>query len=347
MTLTPGVRNEELRRLRSVYPPDRASERLTAASHRRSVAGTLPAGMKRVVKGVIRRAIAWYVDPTAQAAAKHAARAASRRLEAQLPERGLGDEARITAINHELLTAEFRALRQTVEEMRRQPAMPNSLDPEALSERFRRDTQETVATQRERYLEMLRGHDPVLQVGCGRGELVGALTEAGIDAAGVDVDADAIAEAEALGRNVGLADALDALRMREPGSLGAVVALHHVAQQEVERVLDMVELAADRLRPGGLLIAEAPNPASLLVLQNTYLDPVQARPLHPSLLAFLCERAGFRNVEIRFYDPARSSQLPLIAGDAVPDWAATINTAFSRLNEVLFGPQAYAVIATA
>ena len=42
--------------------------------------------------------------------------------------------------------------------------------------------------------------------------------------------------------------------------------------------------------------AETPNPASLVVLGNSYvLDPTHVRPLHPSLMVFLCEGAGFRD----------------------------------------------------
>jgi hypothetical protein len=38
------------------------------------------------------------------------------------------------------------------------------------------------------YVGLLRGHEPVLDVGCGRGELLDLLREEGIEASGVDVD---------------------------------------------------------------------------------------------------------------------------------------------------------------
>jgi hypothetical protein len=79
------------------------------------------------------------------------------------------------------------------------------------------------------------------------------------------------------------------------------------------------------------------------------------RPLHPSLLSFLCEKAGFRDVRLRFFSPATDYHLPMVTlpGDEapgdVPAWAHqladTVNTGFGRLNEVLFGPQDYAVVA--
>lgn len=403
MTITPGLQDDELRRLRALYPRDpretEADERTAGAPGHE--AGGARAVLKRVAQRVIRRGIAWYVDATAEEAAVRAARATYRRLEAQLPDRGLGDEARITAINMELLKGEFRGLLRTIEDLgqaiapaaglagaasrmaeirerlndldRRTrataaassgaPLEPHAARAEAeppapasgtvfdylgFERRFRGGSEQILASQRERYLEMLRGHAPVLDVGCGRGELVGALNEAGITASGVDLDLESVTEARARGRDVRQADALDALRAAEPGSLGAVVAFHVVEHMDFPRLLEMIEVAASRLRPGGLFIAETPNPAALFVLGNTYiLDPTHVRPLHPSLFVFLCERAGFRDVELRFHEPALEHQLPLIEGDGIPDWAATINTAFERLNDVLFGPQEYAVIATA
>ncbi len=106
-----------------------------------------------------------------------------------------------------------------------------------------------------------------------------------------------------------------------------------------------MELAFTRLRPGGRLVLETPNPASLIVLGNSYLlDPTHVRPLHPSLLSFLVERAGFSDVRLEFYEPATGYHLDLL--DTDEPWAEKVNDAFRRLNEVLFGPQDYAVIAT-
>ena len=88
-------------------------------------------------------------------------------------------------------------------------------------------------------------------------------------------------------------------------SLGAIVSTHVVEHLELDALLRFIELAVSRLRRGGVFIAETPNPASLIVLGNSYiLDPTHVRPLHPSLLAFLCETAGFRDMTLQFYAPA-------------------------------------------
>ena len=48
-----------------------------------------------------------------------------------------------------------------------------------------------------------------------------------------------------------------------------------------------------------MLILETPNPESLLAGSiNFHRDPTHLRPVHPDTLAFLCESAGFAQVEI-------------------------------------------------
>jgi len=109
-----------------------------------------------------------------------------------------------------------------------------------------------------------------------------------------------------------------------------------------------LDLAAAKLRPGGVLVCETPNPTALIVLGHSYiLDPTHKWPLHPSLVTFLCERAGFADVEVRFHSPADFFAVPLLdETEDAPAQVATINEALHRLNSVLFGPQEYAIVAT-
>jgi SAM-dependent methyltransferase len=218
----------------------------------------------------------------------------------------------------------------------------------AFERRFRGDPQAITAQMSERYLDLLAENAPVIDVGCGRGELVELLRQRGVEAIGVDTDPSMVAEARDRGLDVRLVDGGSFLRGLEPGSVGSIIATHVVEHIELDALVELLDLAATRLRPGGVLIAETPNPASLIVLGNSYiLDPTHVRPLHPSLLAFLCEGAGFRDVRLRFYEPATGYHLPKITDPQAPPWVKQVNDAFTKLNEVLFGPQEYAVIARA
>ena len=214
--------------------------------------------------------------------------------------------------------------------------------------RFRGDPEAVAAALAERYLDLLVANPPVVDIGCGRAELVEMLAKRGVEAIGVDTDPSMVAEARDRGLDVRQVDGNSFLRSREPGSLGAIIATHLVEHLEFADLVELLELAATRLRPGGVLIAETPNPTSLVVLGNSFiLDPTHLRPLHPSLLTFLCEGAGFRDVRLRFHAPASDYHLPMIDEPDAPPWTKRINEAFAKLNQVLFGPQEYALIATA
>jgi SAM-dependent methyltransferase len=229
-------------------------------------------------------------------------------------------------------------------------AAPSSalFDYVGFERRFRGDPEVVAAALAERYLDLLVANPPVVDIGCGRAELVELLARRGVEAIGVDTDPSMVAEARDRGLDVRQVDGSSFLRDREPGSLGAIIATHLVEHLEFPDLVELLELAASRLRPGGVFIAETPNPTSLVVLGNSYiLDPTHLRPLHPSLLTFLCEGAGFRDIRLRFHAPATDYHLPMIDDPDAPPWTKRVNDAFTKLNSVLFGPQEYALIATA
>jgi SAM-dependent methyltransferase len=230
------------------------------------------------------------------------------------------------------------------------PAGPSSasFDYVGFERRFRGDPSVVLANLEKRYADVLADNPPVVDIGCGRAELVALLAERGVAAIGIDTDPSMVAEARDQGLDVRLQDGLDYLESQPPGSIGAIIATHVVEHLELDPLIKLLELSVSRLKPGGIFIAETPNPASLIVLGNSYiLDPTHVRPLHPSLLSFLCEGAGFRDVRLAFYEPARDYHLPLVSDPDAPAWAETVNTALTKLNDVLFGAQEYSVTATA
>lgn len=222
-----------------------------------------------------------------------------------------------------------------------------SIDYVGFERRFRGDPAEVLEVTRSRYLDLLRDHAPVLDVGCGKGELVSALSSAGIAATGIDLDAAMVDEAQALGLDVHVADLNTFLEQQAPRSLGAIISTQVVEHLQVSDLVRFLDLSASRLRPGGVFIAETPNPASLIVLGTHFiLDPTHVRPIHPALMVYLCECSGFHSVELKFYEPARQYHLKMLAGNQENSpLIEEINANFVRLNDVLFGPQDYAVVA--
>jgi O-antigen chain-terminating methyltransferase len=198
------------------------------------------------------------------------------------------------------------------------------------------------------YADRLAGCDPVVDLGCGRGELLEALRERGIAARGVEGNARAARECRERGLDVVEGDLVDYLRGASAGSLGAVVAVQ-VAEHLPPPVLSAMLAETHRaLRGGGLLLLETVNPRSVLGLLEVYnRDLTHERPLHPDTLSFLAAAAGFSDVRVEMRTPVRAEdQLqPVPSGGLPPDAVAALNENVAQLNALLYGPLEYALVA--
>jgi O-antigen chain-terminating methyltransferase len=200
-----------------------------------------------------------------------------------------------------------------------------------------RGSTESIRERQRPYVDDFRDAAPVLDLGCGRGEFLGLLREAGVEAHGVDLDADMVAYARGEGLEVEHADAIEHLQGLENGSLGGIFAAQLVEHVPAPTLVRLLELAAAKLRPGGLFVAETINPLSPLALRNYYADLTHAQPLVPETLELLVRQSGFGEVELRFLNAPEERLVE------PPDPVIAANV--SRLNDLLFGPLDYAVVA--
>ena len=176
---------------------------------------------------------------------------------------------------------------------------------------------------------------PLLDIGCGRGEWLELLGEAGIQAYGIDSNANAVAACERRGLPARHGDALAHLASLPDGALSALSAFHVIEHLPTEQLLRLLDEARRTLVPGGLLMLETPNPESIKVGATTFhSDPTHLRPIPPQLAEFLVDRCGFTGIEIVRLHPYPDSAF--IREDT---------EAARRINELMYGPQDYAVIA--
>jgi len=161
------------------------------------------------------------------------------------------------------------------------------------SEAFIRDRQRS-------YLDLLRGHEPVLDVGCGRGELLELLRDEGIEARGIDLDPAMVERSRAKGLAVEEAEAVAHLESLKDASLGAVFSAQVVEHLDVAELVRFVELAQHKLGPGGLFVAETVNPHSFRAFKTFWVDPTHRVPLFPEVAAVLVGAAGFGFARILF-----------------------------------------------
>lgn len=180
-----------------------------------------------------------------------------------------------------------------------------------------------------------RPEAPMVDLGCGRGEWLAVLNEAGLTAFGVDSNHTAVQRCRNQGLTVNEADLCEWIRSRQSGSLGGISALHVVEHLTFDVLIEMLDNALRALQPGGVLIMETPDPANMLVASQTFwLDPSHMRPIPADLLAFTAASRGFEQVRVERLHPADKT-LHFKQGNEVGD----------RLNTLLYGPQDYVVIA--
>ena len=227
-----------------------------------------------------------------------------------------------------------------------------SFDYLAFENKFRGDPQ-AIADRQRFYLDLYRGAEkPVVDLGCGRGEFLGLLAAEGIPSYGVDRHPDMATTTRDKGFELVQADSLEHLASVERGSLGGIFCAQMIEHLPTTDVPRFFELAADALAPGGVLAVETINPKSLLVFAHAfYVDLGHTRPLHPLTLEFLAEQAGFAEVTVEYLSPPppefRPQPLPAAGGDgeALTDLVAQVDENFRRIDDLLFGPQDFAVVA--
>ncbi len=218
-----------------------------------------------------------------------------------------------------------------------------------LFESVHRGSRSEIKDRLQVYAQWFKGALGVLDVGCGRGELLEIFKENGIEATGVDMNDEMVEECRRLGLSATEGDALSYLESMENGSLGGLCAIQFVEHLPVDVMTRFFELVFDKLRPGAVVAAETINAACLTTFCGAfYLDMSHVKPIHPLALQFLLERIGFEDVRIEYLNPypdhIRLNPLPE-RPDIDKALTHEYNANVSKLNNVLYSHTDYAVVA--
>ncbi len=275
-----------------------------------------------------------------QARAQHADLERSMlRLNEDMQQRFWTELARARTEYELIIHSELRMVRQkaslarTVERVSDSaPVEFANIDWLKFAEKFR-GSEEDIRARQQMYATRFREHAPVLDVGCGRGEMTQVLQEAGITARGIDSNDDSIALCLAKGLDAEKADLFTYLSDLPDASLGGVICSQVVEHLPPERLPELIRLVHAKLRSGGLLAFETPNPECLAIFAtHFYIDPTHRHPIPPVLASFYLEEAGFGLVEIERLSPAIES-MPSLA--ELPE--AFRKQFFGSLDYVAFG----------
>ena len=191
----------------------------------------------------------------------------------------------------------------------------------------------------------------MLDVGCGRGEFLELLRERGIRARGIDINAAMVDVCREKGLDAETGDALTCLRRLPDGSLGGLFAAQVVEHLEPRYLMQLLDAAFEKLRPGAPIVLETINPACWFAFFESYIrDLTHVRPVHPDTLKYLLVATGFQHVEIRYRAPyPESDKLQMLAAGSGPqaaltDVVETLNANVEKINRLLFTYLDYAAI---
>lgn len=202
----------------------------------------------------------------------------------------------------------------------------------ALEDRFRGD-RDDIKERFKVYLPYIKDRAPVVDLGCGRGEWLEILGEAGIEAHGVDTNLIQLEQCRARGLKVSEEDFLTHLQRLDDASVGAVTGFHIVEHVSLKTLIALLNETMRVLRPNGVAIFETPNPENVLVGSNYfYMDPTHRHPVPSELLEFLLDSRGFEAIEILNLHPWESAR---VAGKS---------EVTERFNTYFYGPMDYAIV---
>jgi O-antigen chain-terminating methyltransferase len=211
-------------------------------------------------------------------------------------------------------------------------------------ERFRGSTEE-IRRRLLDYLPRFQGASDVLDLGCGRGEFLDLLREAGVDARGLDLNHEMVELCRERGLRVEEGDAVGFLESLPDGSLGGLFAAQVVEHLQPDYLLRLLDVSFHKLRPGSTIVLETVNPACWYAFFQSYIrDLTHVRPVHPETLTYFLEASGFQKVHVDYRAPVpERAKLR-----AVPDGEDTLREIFNAnvhlLNALMFTHMDYAAI---
>ena len=134
----------------------------------------------------------------------------------------------------------------------------------------------------------------ILDIACGRGEMLELLREHGYEAVGIDLNPEMVRNCQGRKLPVDMADVFSYLE-KEPDEswdgffLGQLV--EHLGGRGFIRLM---RLCQRKLRKGGVMILETLNPQNLAIFQSAYyIDLTHVYPIHPQVVDWLLKTDGW------------------------------------------------------
>jgi SAM-dependent methyltransferase len=168
-----------------------------------------------------------------------------------------------------------------------------------------RGPHEWVADRQRPYRKLIGGRSPVIEMGCGRGTFLDALRDLGVDYVGVEPDRGMLEACRARGHtSLVETDANSYLQTLDDDTVGVVFSTQVIEHMPAGYLFTFLRLCLAKLQPGGILVAETPNPHSVHSSKTFWMDLTHEYPIFPELALSLCWLTGYESAYI--FHPAGS-----------------------------------------
>lgn len=213
------------------------------------------------------------------------------------------------------------------------------VDYRKFEDNFRGNEEKIARQQFEIYYPYVTTKNSLLDLGCGRGELISQFSTLGFNVTGIDNNHELINYCLNQGLNVVEDDLIHYLNTTEH-QFDVITCLHVIEHLYPNQIVDLVNKAYNSLNDDGLFILETPNPECIYNLAFGFsIDMTHKQPVHSYTLKFILEQIGFKEVQIKHLNPVDESvSLQLNHSNE------SINENFEKINRLLFGYQNYAIV---
>lgn len=220
------------------------------------------------------------------------------------------------------------------------------MDYLAFEEKYR-GPEEDIQKLQEKFVRLYAGKDNILDIGCGRGEFIKTLLNAGKQYVfGMDINSQMVEKCKKDGLSVELRDGVSYLYDNDNLNLGGIFSSQVIEHLKPSQIIKLIKGAYKNLQEGSPLILETINPMALVTQTMAYtLDLTHRQYVHPFTIEMLLKEHGFKKVEFIYSSPVDIEAPVLKDNDMDPKELEKYNEKIRRMHEMLFGYQDYAVIA--
>ena len=139
----------------------------------------------------------------------------------------------------------------------------------------------------------------VLDLGSGRGEWIQLMASLGYDPIGIEISESMASNIKDPKYRIILGDLKTELSKLEDDYFDVITGFHVIEHLTSTELIDLLKEVKSKLRIGGVLLLETPNPSNFFVSGFSFhLDITHLKPVPGPLLKFLVEHTGIGPVEI-------------------------------------------------